>query len=59
MLKRIGEVVHDSTRFLKGALGMRTQKCFAVKVISFSTCYSMKTSDFIVIINCYYAAYTT
>jgi len=33
MLKRITEVVHDDTRYLKGALGMRTQKCFAVKVM--------------------------
>jgi len=33
MLKRITEVIHDDTRYLKGALGMRTQKCFAVKVV--------------------------
>jgi len=33
MLKRITEVIHDDTRYLKGALGMRTQKCFAVKVM--------------------------
>jgi len=33
MLERITEVVHDDTRYLKGALGMRTQKCFAVKVM--------------------------
>jgi len=33
MLKRISDVIHDDTRYLKGALGMKTQKCFAVKVL--------------------------
>jgi len=33
MLKRIVELIHDDARYLKGALGMRTQKCFAVKVV--------------------------
>lgn len=38
MLKRIGELIHDDTRYLKGALGMRTMKCFAVKVVKLFTC---------------------
>jgi hypothetical protein len=30
----IGEVIHDDTRYAKGTLNMRTQKCFAIKVFS-------------------------
>jgi len=29
----IGHKIHDDTRYAKGTLNMRTQKCFAVKVI--------------------------
>ena len=32
MIDKIGEVIHDDTRYQKGTLNMRTQKCFAVKV---------------------------
>ena len=32
IIKKIGEVIHDDTRYQKGTLNMRTQKCFAVKV---------------------------
>jgi len=32
MLDKIREVIHDDTRYHKGTLGLRTQKCFAVKV---------------------------
>jgi hypothetical protein len=35
----IGEVIHDDTRYAKGTLNMRTQKCFAIKV--FSIIYSL------------------
>ena len=42
MLKRIGEVIHDDTRYLKGALGIRTQKCFAVKVVKLSDCLNLR-----------------
>ena len=31
-MEKIQEVIHDDTRYQKGALNMRTQKCFAVKV---------------------------
>lgn len=32
IIEKIGEVIHDDTRYQKGTLNMRTQKCFAVKV---------------------------
>ena len=32
IMDKIGEVIHDDTRYQKGTLNMRTQKCFAVKV---------------------------
>ncbi|XP_065888856.1 mutS protein homolog 4-like isoform X2 [Dysidea avara] len=31
IMEKIQEVIHDDTRYQKGALNMRTQKCFAVK----------------------------
>ncbi|XP_063952097.1 mutS protein homolog 4-like [Lytechinus pictus] len=31
ILEKIGTVINDETRYQKGALNMRTQKCFAVK----------------------------
>ena len=42
MLKRIGEVIHDDTQYLKGALGIRTQKCFAVKVVKLPACLNLR-----------------
>ena len=35
IIEKIGEVIHDDTRYQKGTLNMRTQKCFAVKVCVF------------------------
>lgn len=32
IMERIQNVIHDDTRYQKGTLNMRTQKCFAVKV---------------------------
>lgn len=32
VMEKIKTVIHDDTRFQKGILNMRTQKCFAVKV---------------------------
>ena len=32
IIEKIQEVIHDDTRYQKGTLNMRTQKCFAVKV---------------------------
>ena len=32
IIEKIREVIHDDTRYQKGTLNMRTQKCFAVKV---------------------------
>ena len=32
IMEKIQTVIHDDTRYQKGALNMRTQKCFAVKV---------------------------
>lgn len=31
ILKKIRMVIHDDTRYQKGTLSMRTQKCFAVR----------------------------
>ena len=35
IMEKIQTVIHDDTRYQKGTLNMRTQKCFAVKVMSF------------------------
>ena len=32
MLEKIANVIHDDSHYQKGALNMRAQKCFAVKV---------------------------
>lgn len=32
IMEKIQTVIHDDTRYQKGTLNMRTQKCFAVKV---------------------------
>ena len=32
MKAKISSVIHDDTKYQKGMLHMRTQKCFAVKV---------------------------
>ena len=34
-------MIHDDTRYQKGTLNMRTQKCFAVKVCIINTCISV------------------
>lgn len=46
IIEKIQEVIHDDTRYQKGTLNMRTQKCFAVKVcvvdsqcVCFNSCY--------------------
>ena len=31
-MEKIKAVIHDDTRYQKGTLNMRTQKCFAIKV---------------------------
>jgi len=33
IMEKIQTVIHDDTRYQKGTLNMRTQKCFAVKVL--------------------------
>ncbi|KAJ8319978.1 hypothetical protein KUTeg_001565 [Tegillarca granosa] len=33
MMTKISSVIHDDTRYQKGTLNMRTQKCFAVRVV--------------------------
>ena len=32
LIDKINEIIHEDTRYQKGTLNMRTQKCFAVKV---------------------------
>ena len=31
-MEEVQKVIHDDTRYQKGTMNMRTQKCFAVKV---------------------------
>ena len=38
MIAKIQEIIHEDTHYQKGALNMRAQKCFAVKVLSGYTC---------------------
>ena len=35
MIVKIQEIIHEDTHYQKGALNMRAQKCFAVKVGNF------------------------
>ena len=32
MLEKITDIIHDDARYQKGAVTMRAQKCFAIKV---------------------------
>jgi hypothetical protein len=32
IMEEIQKVIHDDTRYQKGTMNMRTQKCFAIKV---------------------------
>ncbi|KAL9955943.1 hypothetical protein ACROYT_G037348 [Oculina patagonica] len=41
IMERIQTVIHDDTRYQKGTLNMRTQKCFAVKVLEYYTVYNI------------------
>ena len=45
ILEKIQAVIQDDTRYQKSSLNMRTQKCFAVKVISVNhfNCYRANT----------------
>lgn len=41
IMERIQMVIHDDTRYQKGTLNMRTQKCFAVKVLRFVSSFKL------------------
>ena len=46
IIEKIGQVIHDDTRYQKGTLNMRTQKCFAVKVCVFWYHYLIVTNSY-------------